>query len=98
MHVIALIPNKVLLNAPNWESENTSVDKFFRVGGLIVVGGLDPRYEKRRGGGGDAVRFKPDSKSGGGGGGGGGVLYTSGTIRKAGPGGGGGGCLAGYST
>ena len=54
-----------------------------------MVGGLDPRYDKRGVG---AVRFRPDTKSGAGR-----VVVVvsctlhAGTIRKAG---GGGGCLA----
>ena len=63
----------------------------FKGGGQIVVGGLDPRYERGGGGGGGgAVCFRPDTKSGGGRGGG--VLSASGPIRKAGGGGGGGCC------
>ena len=52
------------------------VDKFFRVEGLIVVGGLDPRYEKWVGGGGGLLSaFGPIQKAGG--------LSASGPIRKA---------------
>ena len=47
------------------------------------------RYEKRKGGGGGAVRFRPDTKSEGGGGGGGCTLQAR--YGKRGGGGGGGG-------
>ena len=45
-------------------------------------------FRPKSGGGGGAVRFRPDTKSGGGGGG---MLSALGPIRKAGGGGGGGG-------
>ena len=54
-------------------------------GGLIMVGGLDPRYDKRGVGGGGANYgwgVSPAIRQWGWG-----EVYTSGTIRKAGGGG-----------
>ena len=59
---------------------------------VFPYGSPGSRIWLRGGGGGGAVRFRPDPKAGGGGGGG--VLSVLGPIRKAGGGGGGAGdCL-----